>query len=73
MSGKLNEPGTVHVEWLTPVADPTDYSVVSGPWVYAEWLCWRPTSDPALTQYAPLANIATWCKTVTTTSPEGES
>jgi hypothetical protein len=61
MSGKLNEPGSLTIEWLDTEAE-TEYAVLSGPWVYADWLCWSPTESPNLTSYAPLRNIATWTK-----------
>jgi hypothetical protein len=65
MSGRLNEPGTLEIEWLDGTASIATYDVVSGPWTYAEWLCWIPADDRTATKYAPLANIATWSKSTT--------
>ncbi len=66
MSGKLNEPGTLVIEWINgQPAELAEYTVAAGPWVYADWLCWRASAESSVTTYAPLANIATWTKEVT--------
>lgn len=69
MSGALAVPGTVTVEWLDDTASDGVYPVDSGPWVYAEWLCFKPAGSPDITTYVPLANIATWSKV--TSNPLG--
>lgn len=70
MTGKLNEPGVLTVTYLD-TDDPHTFNVQSGPWCYAEWLCWRPTDDPNLTTYAPLVNVATWSKVPQQPNNEG--
>lgn len=60
MTGKLNEPGTLTIQFLDS-DDTRTFPIVSGPWCYAEWLCWKP-SDTDATMYAPLVNVATWSK-----------
>lgn len=62
MSGKLSTPGTITIEWLDRQDEPSTFDVDHGPWVYVDWLCWRPSSDPNLTKYAPLRNIEAWHK-----------
>jgi hypothetical protein len=64
MTGKLNEPGTLSIEWLDPVAEPVAHSVSSGPWTYADWLCFKPADDARKTKYVPLRNVAAWSKEV---------
>ena len=66
MSGQLNTPGTLTVEYLEDTGDPKVFEVASGPWCYAEWLCWKPAASPFVTIYAPIVNVATWSKTPST-------
>jgi hypothetical protein len=70
MSGQINTPGTITVEWIDR-EETTDYEVASGPWAYAEWLCWKPADSPHVTTYAPLRNVATWEKVDTIPNREG--